>query len=180
VSVLQGKVRRVVLVRQKSKTIRDAALTPPCKSAVIDGEVVARKEDGTPDFSALNSGNYTQEVLCVWAFDLMELNGEDLWSFPLVARKRKLAMILRRHDHLYVRHSEPFKNGSARGCGWTRTIPFGSKIRTPMRPAPLPNLMSAGTREGGEHWRFSVRAGPMSSCADRVLTRGKSGRRISA
>ena len=41
------KARRVVLVRQKSKTIRDAALTPPCKSAVIDGEVVARKEDGT-------------------------------------------------------------------------------------------------------------------------------------
>ena len=91
--------------------VRDAVLTLPCKSAVIDGEVVACKKDGTPDFRALHSGNYTQEILCVWAFDLMELNGEDLRPFPLVARKRKLEVILRRHDHSYVRHSEPFKNG---------------------------------------------------------------------
>jgi len=91
--------------------IHDAVLTLPCKRAVIDGEVVACKEDGTPDFRALHSGNYTQEILCVWAFDLMELNGEDLRAFPLVARKRKLELTLRRHDHLYVRYSEPFKNG---------------------------------------------------------------------
>jgi bifunctional non-homologous end joining protein LigD len=91
--------------------IRDAVLALPCKSAVIDGEVVACREDGTPDFRALHSGNYTQEILCVWAFDVMELNGEDLRPFPLVARKQKLDVILRRHDHPYVRHSEPFRNG---------------------------------------------------------------------
>src|SRR5262245_13538559 len=34
-----------------------------------------------------------------------------LRPFPLVARKRKLDVILHRHDHPYVRHSEPFKNG---------------------------------------------------------------------
>jgi bifunctional non-homologous end joining protein LigD len=56
--------------------IRDAVPTLPCKSAVIDGEVVACKADGTPDFRALHSGNYTQETLCASAFDLMELNGE--------------------------------------------------------------------------------------------------------
>src|SRR6476659_5167277 len=77
--------------------IRDAVLTLPCKSAVIDGEVVACKKDGTPDFRAPHSGNYTQELLCVWAFDLMQLSGEDLRPFPLVARKRKLDVILRRH-----------------------------------------------------------------------------------
>jgi bifunctional non-homologous end joining protein LigD len=86
-------------------------LTLPCKSAVIDGEVAACKEDGTPDFRALHFGNCTQEILCVGAFDLMELNGHDLRPFPLVARKQKLDTILRRHDHVYVRHSEPFKNG---------------------------------------------------------------------
>ena len=31
--------------------------------------------------------------------------------FPLIARKRKVEMILRRHAHSYVRHSEPLKNG---------------------------------------------------------------------
>jgi bifunctional non-homologous end joining protein LigD len=91
--------------------IRDAVLTLPCKSAIIDGEVVACKNDGTPDFRALHSGNYSQEILCVWAFDLMEINGEDLRPSPLVARKRKLETLLRRHDHPYVRYSEPFKNG---------------------------------------------------------------------
>jgi hypothetical protein len=35
---------------------------------------------GTPDFRALYSGNYTEEILCVWGFDLMQLNGEDLPS----------------------------------------------------------------------------------------------------
>jgi bifunctional non-homologous end joining protein LigD len=64
----------------------------------------------TPDFRALHSGN-TQEILCVWAFDLMELNGEDLRPMPLTTRKRKLELTLRRHDHPYVRCTEPFKNG---------------------------------------------------------------------
>jgi bifunctional non-homologous end joining protein LigD len=41
--------------------IHDAVLTLPCKSAVIDGEVVACKEHGTPEFRALHSGNYTEE-----------------------------------------------------------------------------------------------------------------------
>ena len=91
--------------------IRDAVLTLPCKSTIIDGEVVACRKDGTPDFRALHSGNYSQEILCVWCFDLMELNGEDLRLLPLVTRKQKLGALLRRHDHPNVRYSEPFKNG---------------------------------------------------------------------
>jgi bifunctional non-homologous end joining protein LigD len=112
--------------------IRDAVLTLPCRSAVIDGEAVACNEDGTPDFRALHSGNYKQEVLCVWDFDFMELNGEDLRSFPL-ARKRKLEVILRRHDHLYVRHSEPFKNGEqllAASAGSRVSCPSANTSRT--------------------------------------------------
>jgi len=81
----------------------------PCRSAIIDGEVVACKKDGTPDFRALHSGNYTQETLCTRCFDLMELNGEGLRPLPLVARKLKLEALLRRHDHPTVRYSEPFK-----------------------------------------------------------------------
>ena len=30
------------------------------------------------NFRALHSGNYTREIVCVWAFPLVELNGEDL------------------------------------------------------------------------------------------------------
>jgi bifunctional non-homologous end joining protein LigD len=91
--------------------ICDALVTLPCKSAIIDGEVVACREDGTPDFRALHSGNYTQEVLCVWCFDLMALNGEDLRAVPLITRKQKLGTLLRRREHPCVRYSEPFRNG---------------------------------------------------------------------
>jgi ATP-dependent DNA ligase len=91
--------------------IGDALLTLPCKGTIIDGEVVACREDGTADFRALHSGKYTQDILCVWCSDLMGLNREDLRSRSLLARKRKLAMLLRRHDHPYVRYSEPFENG---------------------------------------------------------------------
>jgi len=37
--------------------IRDVLPSLPCNSAIIDGEVVACKKDGTPDFRALHSGN---------------------------------------------------------------------------------------------------------------------------
>ena len=63
-----------------------------------------------PDFRALHSGNYTEQDLCVWCFDLMDLNGEDLRALPLIARKQKLEALLRRHGHPYLRYSEPFKN----------------------------------------------------------------------
>jgi bifunctional non-homologous end joining protein LigD len=91
--------------------IRDAVLMLPCRSAIIDGEVVACNEDGTPNFPRLHFRRYVDLTLCVWAFDLMELNGEDLRPLPLLARKQKLGALLRRHKHPYVRYSEPFKDG---------------------------------------------------------------------
>jgi ATP-dependent DNA ligase len=104
--------RRTAASSRTAPGIRDALLSLPCKSAIIAGKVVACKEDGTPDFRALHSGNYTQEILCVWAFELMEPNGQDLRPIRRVARKGKLDVILRRHDQPYVRHSEPFKAGA--------------------------------------------------------------------
>jgi bifunctional non-homologous end joining protein LigD len=107
---------------QRFPNIRAALLTLSCRSAIIDGEVVACKQDGTPDFRALHSGKYALDELCTWCFDLMELNGEDLRPLPLVARKQKLTLILRRHEHPYLRNSEPFKYGEqllaeCRQCG---------------------------------------------------------------
>jgi hypothetical protein len=43
--------------------IREALLSLPCKSAIIDVEVVARREDGSPDFRALHSGNNAEQLL---------------------------------------------------------------------------------------------------------------------
>jgi bifunctional non-homologous end joining protein LigD len=67
--------------------IWEALRSLPAKSAIIDAEIVACREDGAPDFRALHSGNYSDEVLCAWCFDMMELNGVDLTPLPLMARK---------------------------------------------------------------------------------------------
>jgi hypothetical protein len=86
-----------ILVPQTVKQMTTASLPPGMRFAgVVGGFMGPRLHPEDP---------------CVWAFDLMELNGEDLRPFPLVARKRKLELIVRRHDHPYMRHSEPFKNG---------------------------------------------------------------------
>jgi len=78
---------------------------------ILDGEVVVCREDGASDFRALLAGNYSQESLCVWCFDLMGLNGEDLRHLRPIARRQKLEELLRRLDHPYLRYSEAFKNG---------------------------------------------------------------------
>jgi len=71
--------------------IRDAVLTLPCRSAIIDGEVVVCNEDGIPNFRRLHFRRYADQTLCVWTFDVMKLNGADLRPLPLIARKQKLA-----------------------------------------------------------------------------------------
>ena len=70
--------------------IRDAVLTLPARALSSMAKWWPARKDGTPDFRALRSGNYTQEILCVlWAFDLIILNGEDLRPFPLSHPKTK-------------------------------------------------------------------------------------------
>jgi bifunctional non-homologous end joining protein LigD len=68
----------------------------PVKSAVLDGELCSLKADGVSSFqdlqNALSAGRESQ--LVYFAFDLLWLDGEDLRSLPLLARKEKLAAIL--------------------------------------------------------------------------------------
>ena len=82
----------------------------PVKSAIIDGEVVASAADGSPDFRTLHGGNYLQTDLCVWCFDLLELDGQDIRQMPLLLRRVKLGKILRAYDHGALRYSEAFTN----------------------------------------------------------------------
>lgn len=76
--------------------------------AVYDGEIVVLDEDGRSRFQLLQ--NYTQGVpgeLVYYVFDLLYLEGRDLRSLPLVARKEKLQKFLPQHPRLqYVSHLE--------------------------------------------------------------------------
>jgi len=72
----------------------------PCRSAVLDGEIVALDAQGRSSFQKL------QESLDPWAkhrsrifyylFDLLQLNGHDLQKLSLVQRKEILARLLKK------------------------------------------------------------------------------------
>ena len=71
---------------------------PPC---LIDGEIVATDAKGNPDFSKLQEvlkrGKGSQgesDVLALHAFDLLELEGENLVSLPNIERKERLDALL--------------------------------------------------------------------------------------
>ena len=87
-----------------------AVLALPCKNAIIDAEIVVLKEDGSADFRALHSGNYTQDHLCAWCFDVLALDDADIRPLPLVVRKLKLGTLLKRYNHGSLRYSESFRD----------------------------------------------------------------------
>lgn len=64
-------------------------------SMILDGEGVICGQDGVSDFNALHSKERDDEVM-LYAFDLLELDGEDVRQERLDARKAKLAGLLRR------------------------------------------------------------------------------------
>ena len=73
--------------------IVDAALRITAASFLIDGEVVIPREDGTPGFHALRSRRRGSEAV-LYAFDLLEHDGNGLRRRPLLERKRRLARLL--------------------------------------------------------------------------------------
>lgn len=69
--------------------------------ALIDGEIVAYDDKGNPDFSSLQKvlkrGHGAQDEttpLSFHAFDLLELDGEDLAALPNIERKERLHALL--------------------------------------------------------------------------------------
>ncbi|MGV2495134.1 DNA ligase D [Pelagerythrobacter aerophilus] len=77
-----------------------AALDLP--SCLIDGEIIAYGKDGNPDFSSLQKvlkrGHGSQgegDALTFHAFDLLEVEGENLAKLPNIERKERLEALLR-------------------------------------------------------------------------------------
>jgi ATP-dependent DNA ligase len=62
----------------------------PARRAIIDAELVACGPDGMPCFLALMA--YRNDApLCLWAFDLLALDGIRLLPLPLHERRARLA-----------------------------------------------------------------------------------------
>ena len=89
--------------------IAAAVLRLGAKSAVIDGELVSCDAHDKPNFYALLRG--APRELCVWCFDLMQLDRRDLRSLPLERRKAKLASLLAGTVDARLRLSHTFEDG---------------------------------------------------------------------
>ncbi|PSO29662.1 hypothetical protein [Bradyrhizobium sp. MOS002] len=57
--------------------IVDAARRLKTASFLIDGEAVVKREDGTPDFDALRSRRRRSDAVVLFAFDMLELHGDN-------------------------------------------------------------------------------------------------------
>jgi bifunctional non-homologous end joining protein LigD len=64
-------------------------------SCIIDGEAVACARDGVSSFDLIRHRQHDGSVF-LWAFDLIELDGDDLRREPLEVRKATLASLLAR------------------------------------------------------------------------------------
>jgi bifunctional non-homologous end joining protein LigD len=85
--------------------IVEAAAHLKAQSFLIDGEVVIARDDGTPDFHALWSQRRGSEAV-LFAFYLIELDGDDLRDLPLTNGKRRLAKLIGKAKRRAIRYSE--------------------------------------------------------------------------
>jgi bifunctional non-homologous end joining protein LigD len=76
------------------------------RSCIIDGEAVACDDNGMPSFDRIRYRRHDASVF-LFAFDLIEWNGDDLRREPLAVRKATLASVLakaapglRLNDHI--------------------------------------------------------------------------------
>ena len=94
--------------RSVATAIERAMKTPDC---VLDGEVCALDEDGRATFSAMQQGKSGTRYVFV-AFDLLEVEGEQLFDRPLTERHERLAALIDRRNRT-VQLSEAFEDGQA-------------------------------------------------------------------
>ena len=120
----------------------------------MDGEAVWAGEDGKSDFDKLHSRAHDQQVF-LYAFDLLELNGEDYRNHPLEKRKAKLEKLLARtrqgmrfSEHLDEDGETIFQHACKMGLegivSKRRDFPYRSgrckswvKVKNPNSPAML-------------------------------------------
>jgi bifunctional non-homologous end joining protein LigD len=116
-------------------SIRSAAAALPVQSCIIDGEVIACDDNGLAVFELIR--NYRTVAWAVHcAFDLLELNGEDLREQPIEVRKQTLAELLygAYRNIVFNQHFEGdgaiiFKHACKLGCEGIVSKRLGSPYR---------------------------------------------------
>jgi ATP-dependent DNA ligase len=132
-------------------------------SCIIDGEAVACGEDGIASFDRIRYRQHDASVF-LYAFDLVELNGDDLRRDPLAVRKATLASLLARaapglrfNEHLNEQDG-PLVFAHACKLGLEGIV--SKRRNSPYRSGRSPDWIKsknpdapAVTREAEEDWR---------------------------
>ena len=132
------------------------------RSCLIDGEVVCCDEKGVTSFQLLRHRRNEPQA-CLYAFDLVELNGADLRREPIEVRKAMLASILRKSRHglrlnEHLAHDcglTVFEHACQLGCEGIVSKRLGSRYRSGRSPDWLKfknPQAPAVRREAEEDW----------------------------
>src|SRR4029078_655441 len=111
-----------------------AARKLPCRSAILDGEVIVQDARGASAFEALQAALRSLPArLIFYAFDLLHLDGKDLLDRPLVERRAKLQKLLGINPSSPLQFSEEFVGDAAaffRACAAHELEGIVSKLAT--------------------------------------------------
>jgi bifunctional non-homologous end joining protein LigD len=139
----------------------DAVTRLPAHSFLLDGEAIVTNERGLAVFDLIRHKRHGDEAVLI-AFDLIELEGEDLRRMPIEQRKRKLAKLVR-GPHPGVVLNEVFEgdgdilfaHACKLGCEGIVSKRLGSPYRSGRSPhwvkVKNPNAPSV-KREAEEDW----------------------------
>ena len=148
---------------ERFPAIVDAARRLKAKSFLIDGEAVVCRADGLSDFDALRVGRRAHEVTLA-AFDLIELDGDDLRDEPLSKRKQRLAKMLGNGPEAIVYNEHLEHDGAAvfeHACRIGLEGIVSKRLDSPYRSGPSKTwlksknpLSEAVRRECEEKWNI--------------------------
>jgi bifunctional non-homologous end joining protein LigD len=141
--------------------IAEAIEALPVRSCVIDGEAIVCGDAGLAVFDLIR-GHATNAGAVLCAFDLLEVNGEDLRREPLEDRKRRLAGLLRLpHEGIAINEHFSgdgviiYQHACALGCEGIVSKRLGSPYRAGRSAhwLKIKNPASAAVkREAEEDW----------------------------
>ena len=110
-----GNVQLLTRKRQdwthRFEPVAEAVSKLPAATALLDGEIVVEDHRGISDFSLLQTDlrNGRTDRFIYYVFDLLHLDGRDLLSEPLLARKAALAGLLKaRGQSGIIRYTDNF------------------------------------------------------------------------
>jgi bifunctional non-homologous end joining protein LigD len=136
--------------------ISEAASALQVRSFLIDGEAVVCDGDGMPSFDRLRYRRADGAVF-LFAFDLLEINGQDLRREPIEIRKRELAKLLRNARlGLQMNEHVVFRRACKLGLEGIVSKRLGSRYRSGRSPDWLKMKNPAAPavkREAEEDWR---------------------------